>query len=61
MAITSSCVIEDQAFSPVVFFPLQARRATHRKTEKERQLADGRVGENGWWRRQIKSYDGEKA
>jgi hypothetical protein len=32
---------------------------THRKTEKERQLADGRVGEVVWGR--AKAHDGEKA
>ncbi len=32
---------------------------THRKTLKEKQLADGRVGERGG--ESIKSFDGEKA
>ncbi len=43
--------------SPPFFFQ-QARPATYRKTEKERQLADGRGG--GEWE-ETKSYDDEKA
>jgi hypothetical protein len=37
--------------------PSEARPATHRKTEKERQLADGRERGSGGG---AKSYDGEK-
>ncbi len=56
---STTLVIEDQAFSPScdplvlihspTFSPCrhQARLATHRKSEKERQLADGRGGK-GW-------------
>jgi hypothetical protein len=39
-------------------FPEEARPATHRKTEKERQIADGREGR---LRGSRKSYDDEKA
>ncbi len=39
-------------FPPAPLFHRYARPATHRKTEKERQLADGRGA---------KSYDGEMA
>jgi hypothetical protein len=38
---------------------LKARSATHRRTEKERQLLDGRVGQRGG--EEAKSHDGEKA
>ncbi len=31
----------------------EARPATHRKTEKERHLADGRAGKGGWARSRI--------
>jgi hypothetical protein len=40
--------------SPVPLYRQLARLATHRKTEKEIQLADGRGGG-------AESYDGEKA
>ncbi len=58
--------IEDQAFLPSfgpspTHFPLllpQSQLATHMKTEKERQFADGRrEGDGGG----AKSYDSEKA
>jgi hypothetical protein len=60
------CITEDQAFSSHMVcsfltrapFRQQAGPATHRKTEKERQLLDGREGEgNG---EGSKSCDGEK-
>jgi hypothetical protein len=59
---------EDQAFSPSYGFalappptspllPSVRSTAIHRKTEKERQLADGRRGGGGG----AKSYDGAQA
>jgi hypothetical protein len=58
--------IDDEAFSPSYNFapsspsppPLLPVSPTHRKTEKERRLADGRRGE-GVGRSQ--AYDGERA
>ncbi len=68
---SSEWFIEDEAFSPSCYLaPLlpsptpshqKARPAAHRKTEKERQLADGREREGGLSGGGAKSYDGEKA
>ncbi len=54
-------LLEDQALSPSYdwlflnpshILPSEARQATHRKSEKERNLADGRGGERLWGKSQ---------